>query len=149
MCFAESKVIDSFSGDYAFLSNFYPAELEFGGFLFPTSEHAYQAAKSDDINVWMRIQKLPFPGQAKKLGRNIKVVKDWDKIKINVMRKVLNNKFRDNPDLLKMLRDTGDALLIEGNTWGDRFWGLCNGQGLNHLGNLLMEIRDDPMRSFM
>jgi ribA/ribD-fused uncharacterized protein len=95
------------------------------------------------------MQKLPFPGQAKKMGRNIKTVKDWDKIKINVIRKVLNNKFRDNPDLLKMLRDTGDALLIEGNTWGDRFWGMCNGHGLNHLGKLLMEIRDDPMRSFM
>lgn len=141
-----SEVIDSFTGEHFFLSNFYPAPLEFGGFVFPTSEHAYQAAKSSDINIWRRFTKIPHPGQAKKYGRQIEVRPNWEKEKINVMRKVLNNKFRDNEDLLQMLYNTGSAKLVEGNTWGDRFWGVCDGRGLNNLGILLMEIRDDPFR---
>lgn len=141
-----SKVIDSFTGEYFFLSNFYPAPLEFGGFVFPTSEHAYQAAKSNDIDVWRRFTKIPTPGQAKRLGRMIEIRPDWKQEKINVMRKILNNKFRDNKDLMQMLYNTGSAKLVEGNTWGDRFWGVCDGRGLNNLGILLMEIRDDPFR---
>ena len=45
-----------------------------------------------------------------------------------------------------MLLDTGGAVLIEGNTWNDTFWGACNGKGLNHLGRILMTLRHDLLQ---
>lgn len=47
------------------------------------------------------------------------------------------------PYLREKLLATGDAELVEGNTWGDRFWGVCNGVGQNWLGRLLMQVRDE------
>ena len=52
-------------------------------------------------------------------------------------------KVYQNDDLADCLVDTGDQPLIEGNTWGDRFWGVCGGTGMNHLGRLLMEVREE------
>ena len=57
------------------------------------------------------------------------------------MRDALIQKFSDKK-LQKKLIDTGDAELIEGNWWGDKFWGVCEGEGENHLGKLLMEVRE-------
>jgi predicted NAD-dependent protein-ADP-ribosyltransferase YbiA (DUF1768 family) len=45
-----------------------------------------------------------------------------------------------------MLIDTGNEELCEFNTWGDTFYGVCNGVGKNILGKLLMEIRDEEIR---
>ena len=42
-------VIDSFRGDHYFLSNFYPAATPYNGHRFPTSEHAYMAARTTDL----------------------------------------------------------------------------------------------------
>ena len=62
-------------------------------------------------------------------------------MKIDIMRQVLKSKFTQNPELKAKLIATGDAELIEGNNWNDRFWGVCRGVGQNHLGKLLMEVR--------
>lgn len=56
------------------------------------------------------------------------------------MRDLLDLKFAD-PALAALLLATGDADLVEGNDWGDRFWGVCDGAGANMLGRLLMELR--------
>ena len=48
-----------------------------------------------------------------------------------------------NETLKTNLLKTGDAMLIEGNTWGDRIWGQVNGVGENNLGKILMRIREE------
>jgi ribA/ribD-fused uncharacterized protein len=158
--------IRSFSGDHAFLSNFYPSPLTFrltdaenpDGVYFtaPTVEHAFQAMKLRPDNFsrlteTARILRAATPGNAKKLGRVIPLREDWDSVKDNVMLWLLNKKFSpwDNPGLSDLLVATGDALLIEGNTWGDTYWGVDSGtgEGQNRLGELLMQVRDSIIES--
>lgn len=67
---------------------------------------------------------------------------DWEAIKFATMEGLLRRKFR-HADLRAMLVATGDAELIEGNTWGDRVWGVCGGTGENRLGKMLMQIRSE------
>jgi ribA/ribD-fused uncharacterized protein len=137
--------IDSFSGDYRFLSNFHPSPIVVRSIVFPTVEHAYQAAKyrkdvADRTGLQASMAAVPSPGVAKRRGRAIELRPDWETVKIPIMRALLGLKFADE-GLRALLRATAPAELVEGNTWGDRFWGVCNGQGENHLGRLLMEVR--------
>lgn len=130
-------MIDSFSGEYRFLSNFYADPH--GG---PTVEHYFQAAKTlnpDEIEAILRAR---TPGQAKSMGRKATLRPDWDDIKDGVMLELLRDKFYIKHMRSKLLA-TGDAELIEGNTWGDTYWGVCNGRGQNKLGKLLMQVRDE------
>lgn len=124
-------VIDSFRGDYAFLSNFYPAPTEYQGIVYPSAENAYQAAKTFG-------DRKPFesmtPAAAKKAGRLVNLRPDWDQVQLQIMQEVVYSKFSKNADLAHLLLATGKAELIEGNTWGDTFWGICNGKGENHFG---------------
>ena len=139
------QVINSFWGEYRFLSNFHPCVLNINDYVFPSVEHAYQAAKSLDPVMWdMFLDKGPqltrTAAQAKRLGKNLVIRPDWDEIKIDVMRELIEIKFT-NPQLRQLLVNTGDAQLVEGNNWGDTFWGVCRGYGHNHLGQLLMQER--------
>jgi ribA/ribD-fused uncharacterized protein len=132
--------IESFAGRYRFLSNFYPAQIVLDGAVYPSVEHAYQARKTDAQAVREVIRNAKTAGQAKALGRNVVLVPDWDLIRVPVMLQLLQQKFSDKV-LRAELLDTGDAQLVEGNTWGDVFWGVCKGRGENMLGKLLMAIR--------
>lgn len=58
------------------------------------------------------------------------------------MEDLLRLKF-SNREVANLLILTGDEELIEGNWWGDKFWGIYNGEGENHLGKLLMKIRGE------
>jgi ribA/ribD-fused uncharacterized protein len=136
-----TPAIDSFHGDYAFLSNFYPASIEWEGITYPTTEHAFQAAKTLDVNERKRIAALPRPGQAKHAGKRVQLRPDWEHVKVGIMTDIVATKFETHPDLLDALEATGDAKLIEGNHWNDTFWGMCRGRGRNELGNILMRIR--------
>jgi ribA/ribD-fused uncharacterized protein len=138
--------IDSFWGKYRFLSNFYPALVWFEGNLYPSVEHAYQAAKSPFEETRELIRTLPTPGKAKKMGREIQFRKGWDDLRVGVMETILRSKF-DEVDLQTMLLSTGDAELVEQNGWGDVFWGMCGEEGENNLGKLLMKIRKELLRS--
>jgi ribA/ribD-fused uncharacterized protein len=133
--------ITSFSGDHAFLSNFYPAQTPYEGLVYPTSEHAFQAAKTLDTEERRRIAGLATPAQAKRAGRNLALRPDWEQVKIAVMTAIVRAKFQHNPDLTQKLAATADAGLVEGNRHGDRFWGVCQGEGQNWLGRVLMEVR--------
>ena len=137
-------MIDSFSGEYRFLSNFYQAEVEFEGMMYPSTEHAYQAAKTLDLKSRAMFQG-GTAGQAKRLGQVIILRDDWtnDNVKISVMYAVLLDKFTRHQDLRKQLIATSPNELIEGITWNDTFWGVCDGKGKNHLGKLLMSIRQE------
>lgn len=140
-------MIDSFKGKYEFLSNYYTHEFNYKGLTFQNSEAAFQAQKTTDEKIKAAFQNLP-PNEAKKLGRSVKLRSDWEDIKDDVMFDILCTKFTD-PKLSKMLLDTGEEELVEGNTWNDKYWGVCNGEGINRLGKLLMAIRlnkQDEMR---
>lgn len=132
----------SFSGEYDFLSNFYPAKVLYEGIEYPTSEHAYQAAKTLDIQRRKEIANMASPGQAKRAGQKVVMREDWEDIKTIVMASIVITKFKD-PILAEKLLATGDRHLEEGNTWGDKFWGTVNGKGRNILGLILMSCRQD------
>lgn len=138
------ETISSFRGKHAFLSNFsnYPARFE--GADYPTAENAFQAAKTLNPVVRERFTEIT-PSEAKRLGRSVPLRQDWNRIRISVMTGIVRDKFTRNPELKRLLLATGDAVLIEGNTWGDRFWGVDErtGKGENHLGLILMDIRDE------
>tara|TARA_R100000656_G_scaffold104176_1_gene75962 strand:- start:22188 stop:22634 length:447 start_codon:yes stop_codon:yes gene_type:complete len=132
--------IRSFKGRHSFLSNFYPAVVTWEGRVWPTVEHAYQATKTEDENEREWVDACETAGQAKRMGENLTLRDGWDEMKVDVMRDLLQLKFQAEP-VRSWLLDTGTAQLIEDNSWGDTFWGVCRGKGENHLGRLLMEVR--------
>jgi len=132
-------VINSFRDEYRFLSNFYPAKVKLDDLVFETVENAYQAAKCRDRDERFLFQHIT-PGHAKRLGREIRLRSDWFDVRVDIMRTLIRAKFQHR-DLQLALLDTGDQKLIEGNTWGDTFWGFYNGEGRNTLGKILMEVR--------
>jgi NAD+ synthase len=134
--------IDDFRGAYRFLSNFYDAPVTYLGVTYANNEAAFQAQKCTDNTVKAMFAKLN-PSEAKRLGRNVQLRPDWETVKYDIMYEVCKAKFEQNDDLREMLLDTGDAYLEEGNTWNDRCWGTCRGVGENHLGKILMKIRDE------
>ncbi len=136
------NAITSFKDEYAFLSNFHPSPIIVVGIEYPTVEHAYQAAKTRDADLKRQIASIPTPGRAKRFGRKLELRAGWEAFKIDVMRTLIQAKFDQHPDLEDMLDKTYPAQLIEGNNWGDTFWGVCRGKGENWLGRLLMEYRD-------
>jgi ribA/ribD-fused uncharacterized protein len=133
--------ITSFCGEYAFLSNFYEAPILFQGLQFKNNEAAFQSMKSLSFDNRILFCQL-FAKDAKKLGRNISLREDWENIKTSVMYAVVYSKFAQNVELRKKLLKTGQSILVEGNTWKDTFWGVCNGVGSNNLGVILMSIRN-------
>lgn len=138
--------ITKFREEYAFLSNFYPCPITIDGIRYPTTEHAFQAQKSEQPNVRKAIAMAPSPGIAKRMGRTSTLRPDWEQVKLEVMRTCIYHKF-NHPRLARMLLATGSQELVEGNYWHDNFWGNCtcmkcqNIEGQNHLGQILMARR--------
>jgi ribA/ribD-fused uncharacterized protein len=144
-------MIDKFYNENEFLSNFYPAKIYLDGKGYPTIEHAYQAAKSLHLGDRNLISSLrpDQAGKAKRLGKKFVLRSDWEDIKIEVMEKLLRQKF-DQSALKQKLLNTGSQKLVEGNHWHDNYWGDCRCQrcggvinGLNMLGILLMKLREE------
>ena len=135
--------IKGFNKEFRFLSNFYPAVVEYDGLEYSSTEHAYQAAKTLDAAERRRIRESQKPGDAKRLGKQVKMRTDWEQIKIGVMRDLVRQKFTKHKELKEKLLATGDAYIEETNTWNDTFWGVCKGKGHNWLGKILMEIRNE------
>lgn len=157
----EGKImIDRFKDDYRWLSNFWIVPITAFGLGIDSVEHGYQAAKAKDLSDRAEILTAATPGKAKRLGQQIEVRDDWDAIKIPVMRTLLRRKYA-NLEMKQKLLGTGTELLIEGNDWGDTFWGCIREKltlaldepverrvspargwlGLNNLGKLTMDIR--------
>jgi hypothetical protein len=130
-----------FAGEHDFLSNFYPIDILADRLVYPTLEHAFQAAKAIKEEDRIYIARLSTPGKAKYWGRRIKCRGDWEEVKIGVMTNLIALKFARGSHLADLLALTGDRELIEGNSWGDRYWGVCRGIGENHLGRILMARR--------
>lgn len=135
--------ITEFRGKYAFLSNFYHAPITYRGHRYANNEAAFQAQKTIYTKEQQKfyMSHLSNPAVAKQLGRKLTLRPDWNQVKIRYMYEICFAKFLQHPNLLQALLATGDSVLIEDNTWGDRFWGCVDGFGENHLGNILMDIR--------
>lgn len=141
-------MIVEFDGEYAFLSNFYDSPIFYEGITYPTNEHFFQAMKTLDPAERQKIASAKTPGLAKRMGRNVQLRPDWEKVKVDVMRTGLMLKFTDAA-LAEKLLATGDEELVEGNWWHDNTWGNCHCTecsrkgGRNLLGMLLMELRKE------
>jgi N-glycosidase YbiA len=145
-----------FLDEYRYLSNFYDTPVEFEGLQFASTEAAYQAAKTLDRTARLSFctaecqnangrlaTKTPTPGQTKRMGQRLALRADWEVVKFQVMHDIVKDKFTRSPYLGEKLLATGDAYLEETNTWGDKTWGVCNGEGQNHLGKILMKVREE------
>lgn len=142
-------MISGFNGPNRFLSNFYPSNVEFEGLTYPTVEHAYQAAKTLEPRERQIILSHSGPDGAKSAGRRVTMRPDWDAVKLSIMKRLLQKKFYDTT-LKTMLLETGEEQLEEANYWHDNYWGRCTclkcketTLGLNYLGLLLMEVRQE------
>lgn len=148
-------MIPTFTTDDArFLSNFYPygkdhkfpheVIIRHDGIAYDCVENAYQAAKTDNIELRRKIATMnPYDVVAMAKAGNIIAPDEWNAIKCELMYQLVSQKFRNHSPLKQMLLDTGDQYLQEGNDWGDTFWGVCDGIGENHLGKILMRVCDE------
>lgn len=143
----QEVIIDSFRGEYRFLSNFevetpLDYKIMLDGEPYKNVEAAYQAAKTYNTDERKLIQNALTPAKAKKLGQEVTLRKDWENIKLQVMYDCLIQKF-SYPYFKKLLIATHPKILVEGNTWNDTFFGVGkNNLGKNNLGKLLMIIRE-------
>lgn len=145
-------MIEQFKDDYSFLSNFTWLEtpIKENGIEYYTSEAYYMSQKTSLIEEKALLGGRITGAQAKKIGRAVTLVPNFDSIKDDCMRKAIQYKFSDdNPNLKAKLIDTGDKELVEGNYWHDLYWGRClkTGNGLNMLGKIIMEVRDDLIKN--
>lgn len=133
-------MINEFRGKYYFLSNFSESPIVLNGIIFTNGESAFHSFK--DLSKQSDFAKLD-PSSAKRKGRSVKLRHDWEKVKDGIMYQVVYAKFDQNEDLKMKLLATGEQELIEGNTWGDTYWGVCQGRGKNMLGKILMRVRSE------
>lgn len=143
----EKSRVAGFHGQHRFLSNFWPSKIDFEGIVYPTVEHAYQAAKTTDNELRKVIAAVSTASEAKSRGRMLALRYDWDDVKVVIMKTLLRKKFYDS-GLKLMLLGTGTTELVETNYWHDNFWGscvcrACNDTGENWLGKLLMDTRTE------
>ena len=144
------NTIDNFRGDYFFLSNFANVPVTYKGITYKNNEAAFLAQKVTSLSEQQRFASLS-PNLAKREGRRVKLRSDWELIKKQVMYGIVKAKFEQNPRLRKMLLNTGDIMLIEGNTWHDNTWGICKcdkcinkfHNDSNNLGKILMKVREE------
>lgn len=134
-----------FKDKYRFLSNFYFSSVEFDNVVYPTLEHAYQASKTKSSKWRRRILNLDGPGKAKKFVRNesFPFDKDFPENKLKIMEMLVREKFNSSNNLKELLLETGDCYIEETNEHKDDFWGVYKGKGENHLGKIIMKIRDE------
>lgn len=141
---SDPNVITDFSGDYDFLHNAYPALVFVDNEAYPSVEHAFQASKTDDVDLRKQIREASDIRAVKKIGRKVVLKDNWDDIKYDVMRELIMQKFITHLDLkIKLLL----TLYCGFKTYQDTFWGVdANGAGENNLGVILFSVREDIRR---
>lgn len=136
-------MICQFRDDYYFMSNFYPFKLIYNGIEYQNTEAAFQAQKCKYLSERNQFSKLN-PSEAKRLGRRVELRPDWEQVKDGIMYNIVLTKFSSDEYLAYKLLETGEEVLMEGNTWKDTYWGvdLDTMEGKNKLGLILMKVRD-------
>lgn len=135
----------SVQDDFGEFSNFAPFPVVLKKKRWPTSEHYFQAQKFTDPKLQEQIRRAPAPMVAARMGRSRKnpLRRDWESVKVGVMRDAVRAKFSQLAELEALLLSTGDATLVE-HTDRDAYWGDGgDGSGRNMLGRILMEIRTE------
>ena len=164
----------AFTNELEFLSNMYPCKIKLTEenmktfpkeivpywwkakpyfWTFNSSEHIYQAAKSEDVAWAELIFKTQFPKKTKILARKLipkthDLLEGFHENKIELMTWIVHEKFSQNKHLAEKLKSLGEMELVETNYWNDTFWGVCNGVGYNHLGKILMKEKSFLQKSF-
>lgn len=138
-------MIMQFRGRYYFLSNFYPHKFVYDNVEYYNSEAAFQAQKCINEEDKLVLSNMESPGEAKKYGKTVALREGWEYVKNDIMYSVLMAKFSSDEELKRKLLCTGEEELVEGNTWGDSYWGydLEKNEGKNILGKILMQVRKD------
>lgn len=147
-------MITEFKGKYSFLSNFHLCPIQYKSVGYKSVEHAFQVQKFPDYpEIQEEIRNAEKPGEAKRLAKKYKNMgkqrPDWEIINLGLMYELVKEKFTRTKNLRDQLIATwGDGYLQEGNIWNDDFWGfdLKKGSGKNHLGSILMIVRDELIR---
>jgi len=134
-------MITEFQGEHRWLSNFSDCEVLLDGVTYPSVENAYQASKSLVASERIKFESVKA-GKAKRLGKKITIRSEWDSVKLGIMEELTRQKFSKEPFKSKLI-DTGNLEIQEGNSWGDIYWGICDGKGENNLGKIIMKVRSD------
>lgn len=138
----------SVADEYGCFSNSAPYPIRLRGVTWPTVEHYFQAQKFAGTEHKQAIRRAKSPAIAARLGRSrrVRLRRDWESVKVAVMREAVLAKFQQHPDLLALLLATGNARLVE-HTERDDYWGDGGkGSGANMLGRILMQVRDELRR---
>jgi ribA/ribD-fused uncharacterized protein len=136
---AALPVITEFRRQYRFLSSFYDQApftwTDWTGQLWqaPTREHAFQASKTVNEKAIHWVMTAPSAGEAKTRGRQVPLVAGWDTISRSVMLRLAVGQYQLYPELCALLAATAPAILIEGNSWGDYFWGAIPDSALGQM----------------
>lgn len=139
----------SLNDQYGEFSNFAPYPIRLDKKLWPTSEHYFQAQKFQGMANREEIREISSPMEAARMGRSRKkpLRKDWESVRVQIMRKAVLAKFTQHKDLQVLLLSTGDVRLVE-HTANDSYWGDGgDGSGKNMLGRILMEVREQLRQS--
>jgi ribA/ribD-fused uncharacterized protein len=135
-------VIERFKDEFHFLSNMYLVDIHYNGIDFNSVEQAYQYQKTTSTREGLKVLKCNDPKKVKGIAKGFKFIReDWNDVRLGIMYNLLWIKF-NNPQLKEALLLTDGWELVEGNWWGDIFYGVCDGVGENYLGKLLMKVRD-------
>ena len=135
--YGSGKLITKFQGEYAFLSNFYPCTITYNGLTYQSVEAAFQAQK--DISRSKEFTTLSAV-EAKHLGKEVQLRSDWKKVRVEIMERLIEIKFKD-PILRRHLISTGAKMIIQVDYDEERFWGVYEGIGMNVMGQILMAQR--------
>ena len=113
----------SVTEEHGWCSNFAPFPLRLHGRTWPTSKHYFQARKFEAPEDQEAICQARTPLLAARMGRDRKrkLRRDWESIKVSVMREAVRAKFTQHEDLARLLLETGDARLVE-HTDQDDYW---------------------------
>lgn len=133
--------------EFYIFDNFSSFQVEYNGIIFPTSEHAYQATKfvKTEPDIFNRIRQARSAHDAQKIAleNRDKVDLDWEIKKASIMKDILRNKVNQHSYVLKKLLQSGHREIVE-DSWRDATWGWGeNKDGLNLLGKIWMELRDE------
>ena len=137
-------MVNKFRGECWVLSNFYEHPIKFRGITYRNTEACFQAQKCTTDEERMMFINLTG-AEAKKLGRKVKMdITEWESIKLGIMLSIIQAKYEQCELFRDTLSQCEDCDVVEGNDHGDTYWGVDakTGKGDNHLGKIMMYVRD-------